>query len=125
MSRKIYTQELQAAARREARSRQGNRDWSDNLRHDDNDPLVKDDDNVDFMEALEWVREVVKRAWDTALLPFHAAVSKPAQKAYLGTFLFATTSLFLLCVSTVAYIIFYYSLVPDVSVERGVGLQFG
>ncbi|KAL8846971.1 MAG: hypothetical protein Q9221_007965, partial [Calogaya cf. arnoldii] len=62
---------------------------------------------------------------ETALIPFHAAVSKPAQKAYLGTFLFATTSLFLLGLSTIAYALFYFNYVPQVSVERTIHLQFG
>lgn len=62
---------------------------------------------------------------ETALLPIHAAVSKPAQRAYLGTFLFAATSILLFCVSSVAYTLFYYNFVPQNSVERVVHLQFG
>lgn len=62
---------------------------------------------------------------DKALLPVHAAVSKPAQRAYLGTFLFATTSLILVFISTVAYVLFYYSYVPQIGVERTIHLQFG
>lgn len=58
-------------------------------------------------------------------MPFHAAVSKPAQKAYLGTFFFAATSLFLFGVSAVAYTLFYYNYVPQNSVERVIHLQFG
>ncbi|KAL8716261.1 MAG: hypothetical protein Q9220_000166 [cf. Caloplaca sp. 1 TL-2023] len=78
-----------------------------------------------LMEALEWLRGLIKTSWETALLPFHAVVSKPAQRAYLGTALVAATSLLLLGVSSVAYILFYWGFVPDVSVERDVGLQFG
>ena len=66
-----------------------------------------------------------KRSQETALLPLHAAVSKPAPRAYLGTFLVALTSILLLCVSTVAYTLFYYNYVPQNSVERVVHLQFG
>ncbi|KAL6718943.1 CCR4-NOT core subunit cdc39 [Lecanora helva] len=70
-------------------------------------------------------RTVVERAVDTALLPFHAATSKPARKAYLGTFIFAATSLFLFALSSLAYILFYYNYVPQNSVERVIHLQFG
>ncbi|KAF6239055.1 hypothetical protein HO173_002927 [Letharia columbiana] len=68
---------------------------------------------------------LIARAVDTALLPVHAAASKPAQRAYLGTFLFAATSILLFCVSSVAYTLFYYNYVPQNSVERVVHLQFG
>lgn len=54
-----------------------------------------------------------------------ALVSKPAQKAYLGTFLFIITSILMLCVSAVAYWIFYYKFIPQVGLERVVHLQFG
>lgn len=59
------------------------------------------------------------------MVPFHAVLSKPAQKAYLGSFLLATTSLFLLALSTIAYALFYFNYVPQVSVERTIHLQFG
>ncbi|KAL9070384.1 MAG: hypothetical protein Q9161_004943 [Pseudevernia consocians] len=68
---------------------------------------------------------LIARALETAFLPIHAAVSKPAQRAYLGTFLFAATSILLCCVSSVAYTLFYYNYVPQNSVERVVHLQFG
>lgn len=68
---------------------------------------------------------LIARAIETALVPVHAAVSKPAQRAYLGTFLFAATSILLFCVSSVAYTLFYYNYVPQNSVERVVHLQFG
>ncbi|MCJ1385094.1 hypothetical protein MMC17_008212 [Xylographa soralifera] len=70
-------------------------------------------------------RTLLGKAVDAALVPVHAAISKPAQRAYLGTFLFATTSLILLCTSTFAYILFYYNYVPQIWVERTVHLQFG
>ncbi|MCJ1253250.1 hypothetical protein MMC24_001061 [Lignoscripta atroalba] len=70
-------------------------------------------------------RPPVGKLIDTALVPIHAAVSKPAQKAYLGTFLFAATSIALFCVSTIAYTLFYYNYVPHIGVERTIHLQFG
>ena len=60
-----------------------------------------------------------------ALAPIHIATSKTAQRAYLGTFLFVTTTLILVAVSTLAYGIFYYSFVPQIGIEREVHLQFG
>lgn len=57
--------------------------------------------------------------------PFRVLVSKQAQKAYLGTFLFIATSILMLCVSSVAYGIFYYKFIPQVGLERIVHLQFG
>ena len=62
---------------------------------------------------------------DTALIPFDAAVSKPAQKAYLGTAFFAITTIFLLCVASAAYWIFYFSYIPQVGIDRVIHLQFG
>lgn len=59
------------------------------------------------------------------MIPFRAATSKPAQKAYLSTFLFVTASLFLLGISSIAYVLFYYNYVPQVGVERVIHLQFG
>ncbi|MCJ1473821.1 hypothetical protein MMC13_002473 [Lambiella insularis] len=70
-------------------------------------------------------RGLLKKATDTALVPVQLAVSKPAQRAYLGTFLFATISLILICTSTIAYLLFYYNYVPQVGVERTIHLQFG
>lgn len=58
-------------------------------------------------------------------MPIHAATSKPAQKAYLRTALFAATSIFLLCVASIAYWLFYYNYVPQVGIERVIHLQFG
>jgi seipin len=62
---------------------------------------------------------------DTALSPFRAATSKTAQRAYLGTFLLVTASIAVLCISTIAYGLFYYNFVPQLSLERVVHLQFG
>lgn len=71
------------------------------------------------------ISHTVNALQDTALIPFHAATSKPAQKAYLSTLLFVTASLFLLGISSIAYVLFYYNYVPQVGVERVIHLQFG
>ncbi|KAL8724851.1 MAG: hypothetical protein Q9181_006645 [Wetmoreana brouardii] len=76
------------------------------------------------MELLENGRAAIHKAWETALLPFHALTSKPAQKAYIGTFLLAIASLFLLAISTTAYLLFYWNFVPQVSIERTIFLEF-
>ncbi|EDN02229.1 conserved hypothetical protein [Histoplasma mississippiense (nom. inval.)] len=52
-------------------------------------------------------------------------ISKPARRAYINTILFCLTSAALLCISIVAYWIFYYNYVPQISLERQVHLQFG
>ncbi|KAL8823838.1 MAG: hypothetical protein Q9191_005506 [Dirinaria sp. TL-2023a] len=71
------------------------------------------------------LRQIIRRAIDTALIPVQAATSKSAQRAYLGTLLFTTTSIFLLCISSVAYALFYYNYIPQIGVERVIHLQFG
>ncbi|KAL9028061.1 MAG: hypothetical protein Q9196_003508 [Gyalolechia fulgens] len=137
----MYVQELEEERRRKAREARlafattagGSKDQTSESQH------IEDE----LMELVEQARVVIwelwvlvqsgsgflldtdKRSQETALVPFHAAVSKPAQKAYLGTALFATTSLFLLGLSTAAYALFYYNYVPQVSVERTIHLQFG
>lgn len=59
------------------------------------------------------------------MIPVHAVVSRPARRAYLSTFLFATASAFLFGISGLAYTLFYYSYVPQISIERVIHLQFG
>ncbi|KAI4191874.1 MAG: hypothetical protein LQ348_003380 [Seirophora lacunosa] len=120
MSRKIYMQQLEDEARHQARN--ARLAFADAGMGPPTNPRPLQ--HV-LMEILEEGKAVLDKLWETALVPFHAAVSKPAQKAYLGTFLLATTSLFLLALSTVAYGLFYYNFVPQVSVERTVHLQFG
>ncbi|KAK2786872.1 hypothetical protein FQN52_007616 [Onygenales sp. PD_12] len=51
--------------------------------------------------------------------------SKQAQRAYVNAILFALSSLLVLCVSVLAYILFYYNYVPQIGLERQVHLQFG
>ncbi|KAI4259751.1 MAG: hypothetical protein L6R42_004413 [Xanthoria sp. 1 TBL-2021] len=120
MSRRVYVQQLEEESRHRAREggNKADRDPSDS---NFNEHPPRDD----LMEIIEQGKAAIRKIGETALLPFHAAVSKPAQKAYLGTFLFATTSLFLLALSTIAYALFYFNYVPQVSVERTIHLQFG
>lgn len=66
--------------------------------------------------------DIVQNALRTSL---RALVSKQAQRAYLGTVLFIATSLLMICVSSVAYGMFYFKFIPQVGFERVVHLQFG
>lgn len=61
---------------------------------------------------------------NTILYPVHLAVSRPARRAYLTTILAATTSLILLFIAIVAYILFYWSYIPRIGFERTIHLQF-
>jgi seipin len=61
---------------------------------------------------------------DAALTPFRFAVSKPAQRAYISTFLIALTSITLLGIAATAYVLFYYTYVPVRGFSRPVHLQF-
>lgn len=70
-------------------------------------------------------RRELNYSQSTALVPFRIASSKTAVKAYLGTFLFIAASLSLIGISSVAYWLFYYNFVPQLSIERIVHLQFG
>ncbi|KAL8914935.1 MAG: hypothetical protein Q9171_000562 [Xanthocarpia ochracea] len=130
MSRRIYISQLGEESRRRAREarlpfeaasggKEANK--NDGSNYFDNEHQFQDD----LMEIIQQGRAAIRKTYETALVPFHAAVSKPAQKAYLGTFLFATASLFLLGLSTIAYALFYFNFVPQVSVERIIHLQFG
>ncbi|KAL1848189.1 CCR4-NOT core subunit cdc39 [Paecilomyces lecythidis] len=67
----------------------------------------------------------ISRAVSLIASPFRAAVSKQAQRAYLGSLLFASASIILLGIATVAYWIFYFKFVPQIGLERDVHLQFG
>ena len=58
-------------------------------------------------------------------MPVHAATSRPAQKAYLGTAIFAVVSVALFGLSTIAFLLFYNLYVPQIGVERTIHLQFG
>ena len=54
----------------------------------------------------------------------HAATSKPAQRAYLGTLLFLLASTALLVLSTLAFLLFYNRYVPHIGLEAPIHLQF-
>ncbi|EHL03152.1 putative Seipin like protein [Glarea lozoyensis 74030] len=62
---------------------------------------------------------------DLVLTPFRVATSKPAQKTYINLILFLSTSLTLLGLSTLAYVLFYYLYVPQIGIERPIHLQYG
>ena len=62
---------------------------------------------------------------DALISRLRPLASKKFQKAYMGIFLFITTALFMIGVSTVAYFIFYYKFIPQVELQRPVHLQFG
>ncbi|KAL8798709.1 MAG: hypothetical protein Q9223_006792 [Gallowayella weberi] len=122
MSREVYVRPGDGQTRHRAREPR----LAQNADNDDNDlNKIEQQARDDSMEIIEQGKAAAGKALETALVPFHAAVSKPAQRAYLGTFLFASTSLFLLGLSTIAYALFYYNYVPQVSVERTIHLQFG
>ncbi|KAL8726707.1 MAG: hypothetical protein Q9166_006575 [cf. Caloplaca sp. 2 TL-2023] len=125
MSRRVYMQELEMESRRRAREAREAAARASKADHDGGDLNKEHHSRDDLMEIIEQGKAAAGKAWETALVPFHAAISKPAQKAYLRTFLFTTTSLFLFGLSTIAYALFYYNFVPQVSVERTIHLQFG
>ena len=77
------------------------------------------------MDAPRRSQTLIERYKETALLPLNAAISKPAQKAYLGTSLFIATSFILFGIASLAYALFYYNYVPQNNVERVIHLQFG
>ncbi|KAK7992213.1 hypothetical protein PG988_001007, partial [Apiospora saccharicola] len=67
---------------------------------------------------------VVKKAIDLAKRPIHIATAPTAQRAYINTFLFISTSVALLCIAALAYPIFYYSYVPKKVVSLPIHLQY-
>ncbi|KAK2802707.1 hypothetical protein FQN51_004231 [Onygenales sp. PD_10] len=73
------------------------------------------------MEAAGQNTSLIERTVTSAQSIF----SKQAQRAYVNTILFALSSLLVLCVSVLAYILFYYNYVPQIGLERQVHLQFG
>jgi len=56
--------------------------------------------------------------------PVRVATSKPARQTYLNTVLFMITSAILLGIAMVAYLLFYFNYVPQISVERIIHLQY-
>ncbi|KAI9693582.1 MAG: hypothetical protein M1820_009148 [Bogoriella megaspora] len=63
-------------------------------------------------------------AKNTLLLPFQAAISKPARRFYISTLLLLVSTLVLLGISISAYILFYNTYIPRIGFERVVHLQF-
>ncbi|KAK2624747.1 hypothetical protein QTJ16_005940 [Diplocarpon rosae] len=62
---------------------------------------------------------------DLILKPVRIATSKPARQTYLNTVLFMITSLILLGLAVLAYVVFYYSYVPQIGIEHVIHLQYG
>jgi seipin len=75
---------------------------------------------------LSWTLAFRLMLWQsTVLVPVHLATSRPAIKAYLSTLLFLAFSLILVAISTTAYVLFYYSYVPQLGLETTLHLQYG
>ncbi|PLB53003.1 adipose-regulatory protein [Aspergillus steynii IBT 23096] len=68
---------------------------------------------------------LLSRAINTSAAFIQPLISKRAQKAYLGTLLLFLSAICMVVVSTIAYGIFYYKIIPQVGLERVVHLQFG
>ncbi|EFQ98190.1 hypothetical protein MGYG_01226 [Nannizzia gypsea CBS 118893] len=58
------------------------------------------------------------------LRPIQAATSKTAQRSYINLFLFTCATFALFGISTIAYWVFYYNFVPQISLERQIHLQY-
>ncbi|DAA78286.1 TPA_exp: Uncharacterized protein A8136_4262 [Trichophyton benhamiae CBS 112371] len=58
------------------------------------------------------------------LRPIQAATSKSAQRSYISVFLFTCATFALFGISTIAYWVFYYNYVPQISLERQIHLQY-
>ncbi|KAI9832891.1 MAG: hypothetical protein M1819_003921 [Sarea resinae] len=77
-----------------------------------------------LMESSDEERPGAYDVLTNALVPFRAATSKPAQRAYISTILLFITSFVLLGLAIVAYTLFYFNYIPQVGLERVVHLQF-
>ncbi|KAK7943197.1 uncharacterized protein PG986_012310 [Apiospora aurea] len=67
---------------------------------------------------------VAKKAIELVKRPIRLATAPTAQRAYINTFLFISTSVALLCIASLAYPIFYYSYVPKKVVSLPIHLQY-
>ncbi|KAK8018223.1 hypothetical protein PG991_007413 [Apiospora marii] len=67
---------------------------------------------------------VAKKAIELVKRPIRIATAPTAQRAYINTFLFFSTSIALLCIAALAYPIFYYSYVPKKVVSLPIHLQY-
>ncbi|OJJ51484.1 hypothetical protein ASPZODRAFT_12305 [Penicilliopsis zonata CBS 506.65] len=79
----------------------------------------------DYSDDRESDEGPFARAADTLTSPMRVLGSKQALRAYLGTLLIVSASIILLGIATVAYWIFYFRFIPQISLERPVYLQFG
>ena len=59
------------------------------------------------------------------MTPVRVATSRPAIKAYISTLLFLFASIILIAISTTAYALFYYNLIPQIDLEKPLYLQYG
>ncbi|PYI20556.1 adipose-regulatory protein [Aspergillus violaceofuscus CBS 115571] len=66
----------------------------------------------------------VSRVMSSMAETMRPLLSKQAQKAYLGTLLFALTAICMVFISAIAYAIFYHNFIPQVGLERIVHMQF-
>ncbi|KAH7045338.1 putative adipose-regulatory protein-domain-containing protein [Macrophomina phaseolina] len=72
----------------------------------------------------EYVKGILQLAKDKALAPLHAALSKPARRAYIQTALLLLATGALFATALAAYSIFYYAYVPTRGFSVPVHLQF-
>ncbi|KAF2860322.1 hypothetical protein K470DRAFT_232734 [Piedraia hortae CBS 480.64] len=72
-------------------------------------------------EAQESLHVEIK---NFALQPVYIALSKPARRAYLTTFLLSFASVALFVAAVISYVLFYTSFVPRIGFSREVYLQF-
>ncbi|KAK8069316.1 hypothetical protein PG994_005932 [Apiospora phragmitis] len=67
---------------------------------------------------------VTKKAIELVKRPIRLATAPTAQRAYINTFLFISTSIALLCIAALAWPVFYYSYVPKKVVSLPIHLQY-
>ncbi|KAK6855418.1 hypothetical protein PG990_008286 [Apiospora arundinis] len=67
---------------------------------------------------------VVNKAVELVKRPIRLATAPTAQRAYINTLLFISTSAALLCIAALAYPVFYYSYVPKKVVSLPIHLQY-
>ncbi|KAJ5736249.1 uncharacterized protein N7483_001374 [Penicillium malachiteum] len=63
--------------------------------------------------------------WDALWTPFRVLFSKTALRIYLNTLLFIGATIFIVGIAGIAYMLFYFTFIPTVGVDREVHLQFG
>ncbi|KKY26735.1 putative adipose-regulatory protein [Phaeomoniella chlamydospora] len=85
---------------------------------------LKLEDDRDSDTLGDFVKKAVSSVLSTVTGPFRLATSKPAQKLYLTSAVFFIASVVLLTISSIAYSIFYYNYIPQISLDEIVYLQF-